>query len=1751
MSPFSGQTDKITRRKASRQALVESRTIFDKSPEKDDKTASLKNHQASAASSAEPAKREEEEPSNSSNEVQGSSCVNGDVAHENGEEAGSSSQPKSSLKARARRRSGTQSSSCTSQDSNASVYGDDDEEEEDEEEPESSCSHDRADGGGGGANLGFRSTTQYEADLNQAGLQLAFDFWRGSDDPMLKKLSEREVQELFAKAPDQLQRLHQQLYANLDPTAASEPNCEQKRPPKSNGNLDENGPTYNDQLSQTTTPDGQMFTPQFINNVASTLGPTLAAALSNLPANQKNGVTVPINPFTGQPITNQEVLNTLAANPSMAPFFNYSNLAGGPPIQQIDPTTVAITNKFVQMARDAHEASASTSSFVHGDQRTVALQTLPDSDYPPFYAFHVAQQHNSQMMFVDQSSQVAYFNFADLPSNKATIQVEDSKPEGTLRLVIQNFSKMTDTVRGPSKIVQNVPWRIMIMPRQHIVQKKGTQKCLGFFLQCCPDAYSDSWSCSAAAELRLISQKQGVPNFSRKTNHNYTSKENDWGYSCFMTWADILDDQQGYIHNDTVILEVHVKAESAKNVMNLDEFRKKITGYIRLAALQCERGLIDKAIECNTMAMKMCKDKDPDCQRKLQAQNAELVARKLKQSIARIERGSDTVAETDPTANITALRIAMSGSGSQRNSAIQKPRRKDQKDFDKKRSKDDAQNDLASNGSVDDNKSKDDTKDSNDLDDEDECFCDNPDHSPKCVCNVEKLDRTAEYQLESLVHRHEADGEECNVLNEFDGKGTFESFEELVANESAASRRLVDALFATPEDKAALLAAVNRARSGVSTALEEADKFRLPMRFELLARSLICDGGFTFADIVQKESDALLTIIAQQAALAAQNDERWRSAIEDMCALAEEDHMQTLPSEPLFELTKSEMAKLQKKICGGGDFNATPKAPHQNVECQTDFPSLSRMKQDQAPNQIPLFIPRTQLASLPTNAFQASLVHSINPIDPYQLQLNAMSNPSPTQVSPRRTLTPRTKKTHKRQNSADNSSLSLSADKNRPLTPEKKENRKRKERPSSVQNDMKENIETPNYANLTPLEAVEMLNQPIASILNQPGPVDNVEVIQSLVKQAYGAPEGTFDTSTNEGLSRYAAQTMEALAKTGNMFAACVLYQQESVKMAGEMKNFTDFGKALEVLTKFCVENKLAHIQQPFNLADAPPAPTQEITSIYQLAQDPEGERKFRASVDARLLSMFYPFKNGPSSLQMVRDVVNFSQKLQNRINELQKDLEAVKNEKKALNKEKNNLQKAEKTMQERTESLKQDNNNLKQQVKNLEKKVSNLQSDRDDELQKVRQQLDHARQEIQDKETQHSRDIQSLNDVKRNYSKELTERQAQIQRLKDQLEEKSNLLKKAETDKKAQRDAHSKLQERARQAEIQNIELKTEHALSKLERARADSEARAKECEVRLGHNDLNEEERSAITKDMETWKKTKAECMKLIDELNKETAKHIEMVKEGKQPSQLPKMNIPKPPPYPVTSPLPPIRLVREPVHPTPMTSAPIPNKFSQPAPNSQQISPPVQLPHHNVPHVQPSAFRSMAAMSGPHPPPFGPNGPVPAPVGAPPFGNGSIHNQHMAPYMNQQRAPNMMFQPNSMQAPIGSRHQQIQEPLINKFEQFEHFPDTNRTPFNPTRSCTPAELEQFEKMRNVRSLWEKDLPSSSASVGGPISTAPVNDPVASVAQSVAQSAKFFPPSNFDFPKPAATNTTEPGVADILRNTWGDSIWSFNNHN
>merc|ERR1719259_251050 len=157
---------------------------------------------------------------------------------------------------------------------------------------------------------------------------------------------------------------------------------------------------------------------------------------------------------------------------------------------------------------------------------------------------------------------------------------DESRANATFRYVVQNFSKLKETVLSPATFVRNLPWKIMVMPRNQQMQgDRQSSRSLGFFLQCNGDSDSASWSCNAMAELRLISVKPGQENFSRKINHLFYSKENDWGFSHFMTWFDVLDPDKGYIKDDTVIFEVRVNADAPHGVC-WDS--KKHTGYVGL-----------------------------------------------------------------------------------------------------------------------------------------------------------------------------------------------------------------------------------------------------------------------------------------------------------------------------------------------------------------------------------------------------------------------------------------------------------------------------------------------------------------------------------------------------------------------------------------------------------------------------------------------------------------------------------------------------------------------------------------------------------------------------------------------------------------------------------------------------------------------------------------------------------------------------------------------------------------------------------------------------------------------------------------------------------------------------------------------------------------------------------------------------------------------------------------------------------------
>ncbi|CAN8002794.1 unnamed protein product [Ixodes hexagonus] len=156
---------------------------------------------------------------------------------------------------------------------------------------------------------------------------------------------------------------------------------------------------------------------------------------------------------------------------------------------------------------------------------------------------------------------------------------DEARSEATFRFVVPGFSRLRESMLSPPTHVRNLPWKIMVMPRTNAGNDRTPTKSLGFFLQCNGESESSTWSCNATAELRIISQKEGVDNFVRRIQHLFYSKENDWGFSHFMTWNDVLDPDKGFIVDDTIILEVWVSADAPHGV-SWDS--KKHTGYVGL-----------------------------------------------------------------------------------------------------------------------------------------------------------------------------------------------------------------------------------------------------------------------------------------------------------------------------------------------------------------------------------------------------------------------------------------------------------------------------------------------------------------------------------------------------------------------------------------------------------------------------------------------------------------------------------------------------------------------------------------------------------------------------------------------------------------------------------------------------------------------------------------------------------------------------------------------------------------------------------------------------------------------------------------------------------------------------------------------------------------------------------------------------------------------------------------------------------------
>lgn len=165
--------------------------------------------------------------------------------------------------------------------------------------------------------------------------------------------------------------------------------------------------------------------------------------------------------------------------------------------------------------------------------------------------------------------------------NESAGDDDDSRAEATFQLVIADFSKFKESresrLSSQPCIVRNLPWKILAMSKV----TNNREFVLGFFLQCNADSDSTRWSVSAAAELRLLHISDPEKNFVKKIHHLFYLKENDWGFSPFITMKEIMDPEKGFYNaqTDSITLEVWLNADAPHGTA-WDS--KKLTGYVGL-----------------------------------------------------------------------------------------------------------------------------------------------------------------------------------------------------------------------------------------------------------------------------------------------------------------------------------------------------------------------------------------------------------------------------------------------------------------------------------------------------------------------------------------------------------------------------------------------------------------------------------------------------------------------------------------------------------------------------------------------------------------------------------------------------------------------------------------------------------------------------------------------------------------------------------------------------------------------------------------------------------------------------------------------------------------------------------------------------------------------------------------------------------------------------------------------------------------
>ncbi|KAK4765694.1 hypothetical protein SAY86_026784 [Trapa natans] len=164
---------------------------------------------------------------------------------------------------------------------------------------------------------------------------------------------------------------------------------------------------------------------------------------------------------------------------------------------------------------------------------------------------------------------------AETASTVDTLAADDP-PSGRFTWTIECFSRLNVKKQySDTFVVGGYKWRILIFPKGNNVDH------LSIYLDVADSTTLPyGWSRYAQFSLAVINQSHNKLSVRKETQHQFNTRESDWGFTSFMPLSELYNAGRGYLVNDTCIIEAEVAVRRIVDYWSHDS--KKETGYVGL-----------------------------------------------------------------------------------------------------------------------------------------------------------------------------------------------------------------------------------------------------------------------------------------------------------------------------------------------------------------------------------------------------------------------------------------------------------------------------------------------------------------------------------------------------------------------------------------------------------------------------------------------------------------------------------------------------------------------------------------------------------------------------------------------------------------------------------------------------------------------------------------------------------------------------------------------------------------------------------------------------------------------------------------------------------------------------------------------------------------------------------------------------------------------------------------------------------------